>query len=65
MFTQRRRSRLEREALATRLAALSRDDVPANVIDLLVAGKKIQASRRYRELTGTSLQEAKALIDTL
>jgi hypothetical protein len=39
MFTQRRRSRLEREALATRLAALSRDEVPANVIDLLIAGK--------------------------
>ena len=65
MLTESRRSRRERDALATRLAALSRDDVPANVIDLLIAGKKIQAIKCYRELAGTSLQEAKTLIDSL
>jgi hypothetical protein len=31
-------------ALATRLATLSRDYVPANAIDLLLAGKKIKPS---------------------
>ena len=30
-----------------------------------VHGKKIQAIKRYRELTGTSLREAKAVIDSL
>ena len=65
MSTESRRSRREREALATRLATLPRDDVPASVIDLLLAGKKIQAIRSYRELAGTSLREAKARIDSL
>lgn len=65
LSTESRRSRHEREALATRLATLPRDDVPADVIDLVLAGKKIQAIKRYRKLTGTSLVEAKALIDGL
>jgi ribosomal protein L7/L12 len=65
MSTESRRSRREREALAARLATLSRDDVPANVIDLLLAGKKIQAIRSYRELAGTSQREAKTRIDSL
>jgi hypothetical protein len=65
MSTESRRSRREREALAARLATLSRDDVPANVIDLLLAGKKIQAIRFYRELAGTSQREAKTRIDSL
>lgn len=65
LSTESRRSRLEREALATRLATMPRDDVPADVIDLVLAGRKIQAIKRYRKLTGTSLVEAKALIDGL
>lgn len=65
LAAESRRSRREREALATRLATLPRDDIPAHVIDLLLAGKKIQAVKCYRELTGTSLQEATALIDSL
>jgi ribosomal protein L7/L12 len=51
--------------LAARLAALPRDDIPADVIGLVAAGKKIQAIKRYRELTGTDLREAKAVIDGL
>jgi ribosomal protein L7/L12 len=63
--TETRRSRLEREALATRLATLSRDDIPAHVIDLLLAGRKIEAINCYREQAGTSLRDAKDLIDSL
>ena len=48
-----------------RLGTLSRDDIPADVIGLVAAGKKIHAIKRYRELTGTDLREAKAVIDGL
>ena len=57
--------RRERAALAARLATLPRDDIPADVIRLVLAGKKIYAVKRYRELTGADLREAKAVIDTL
>ncbi len=63
--TEGRRSRREREALAARLAILPRADIPADVIDLVLAGQKIQAIKRYRQLTGTGLAEAKGLIDGL
>jgi hypothetical protein len=65
LSTESRRSRHERETLADRLATMPRDDVPADVIDLVLAGRKIQAIKRYQKLTGTSLVEAKALIDGL
>jgi ribosomal protein L7/L12 len=64
-ITGRRRQRREREALAARLAAVSSDDIPADVIGLVAASKKLHAIKRYRELTGTSLQEAKVIIDSL
>jgi ribosomal protein L7/L12 len=64
-ITGRRRERKEREALADRRAAAARDDIPADVIDLVAAGKKIHAIKRYRELTGVRRQEAKAIIDSL
>jgi ribosomal protein L7/L12 len=60
-----RQRREERTALTARVAALSRDDVPADVIELVAAGKKIHAVKRYRDLTGTDLREAKAVIDSL
>jgi ribosomal protein L7/L12 len=65
LVTQARRQRRDRAALAARLATLSRDDIPADVIGLVAAGKKIQAIKRYRELTGAGLQEAKAVIDSI
>lgn len=65
MTIDSRRGRRDREALATRLATRPRDDIPAQVIELLLAGKKIQAIKSYQELTSTSLKEAKALIDSL
>jgi ribosomal protein L7/L12 len=65
LSTESRRSRHKREALAIRLATMPRDDVPADVVDLVLAGKKIQAIKRYRKVTGTSLVDAKALIDGL
>jgi hypothetical protein len=63
--TGRQRQHSERVALAARLATLSRDDIPADVIGLVAAGQKIHAIKRYRELTGASLREAKAVIDGL
>jgi hypothetical protein len=65
LATESRRSRREREALAIRLAALPPGDVPADVVSLVASGKKIQAISRYRQLTGTSLSEARAVIDGL
>jgi ribosomal protein L7/L12 len=65
MASESASSRREREARATRLARFSRDDIPAHVTDLLLAGKKMQAIRYYREQTGTTLKEAKDLIDSL
>ena len=38
---------------------------PADVIGLVAADQKIHAIRRYRELTGAGLREAKAVIDSL
>ncbi|HUC26325.1 MAG TPA: hypothetical protein VMA73_26785 [Streptosporangiaceae bacterium] len=63
--TESRRSRREREALAARLASTPRDDIPADVTDLVAAGKKVQAIKRYRALTGAGLRDAKNVIDGL
>jgi hypothetical protein len=62
--TGRQRRRGERAALAARPVALWSDDLPADVIELIAAGKKIRAIKRYRELTGAGLREAKAVIDS-
>jgi len=64
LVTGHRRQRQERAALAAR-ATESRDGIPADVIGLVVAGQKIRAIRRYRELTGVELKEAKGIIDGL
>jgi ribosomal protein L7/L12 len=63
--TGRLRQSRERQALTARLAAVPREDIPADVIGLIRSGKKIHAIKRYRELTGAGLQEAKAVIDSL
>lgn len=63
-FKESRRSRRSREALADRLAA-ERDDIPADVISLVAAGKRIQAIKRYRDVAGVDLKEAKTVIDSL
>ena len=65
LVTEHRRQRRERAALAAQRAAASRDGIPADVIGLAVAGKKIRAIIRYRELTGVGLKEAKVTIDSL
>jgi hypothetical protein len=62
---QRQRRHRERAARTARLAALSRDDIPADIIGLVAADKKIQAIKRYRELTHAGLREAKDVIDSL
>jgi hypothetical protein len=63
--TARRRQHRDRAALSARLATVSRDDIPADVIGMVAGGKKIHAIKRYRELTGVSLREANATIDSL
>jgi ribosomal protein L7/L12 len=62
--TGRQQRRRERATLAARPVALSSDDLPADVIELIAADKKIRAIKRYRELTGAGLREAKAVIDS-
>ncbi|HEX4287921.1 MAG TPA: hypothetical protein VH021_03340 [Trebonia sp.] len=64
-FTGSRRSRRSREALADRRAAMPRDDIPADVISLVAAGKRIQAIKRYRDVAGVDLKEAETVIDGL
>ena len=64
-ITGRRRRRRERQALAARRAAVSRDGIPGDVIALVAGGKKIRAIRWYRELTRVGLKEAKGVIDSL
>jgi ribosomal protein L7/L12 len=44
---------------------VSRHDIPADVIGLVAAGKKLHAIKRYRELTGASLEESKIIIDSI
>lgn len=59
------RRRVDGEDLAARCAAVSRDDIPAEVIVLAELGKKIEAISRYRKLTGVSLRQARAVIGSL
>ena len=37
--------------------------IPQEVVDLAQSGNKIQAIKRYRELTGVGLAEAKDVVD--
>lgn len=64
LVTGYRRQRRERAALAAR-ATESRDGIPADVIGLVAAGQKIRAIKRYRDLTGVELKEAKVIIHRL
>ena len=60
------------ESLEAQVAVLSekagvayepyRPTVPADVAELARAGKSLDAIKRYRELTGASMEEAKAVI---
>ena len=40
-------------------------DTDAMVLDLISSGKKIEAVKRYRELTGVGLKEAKDAVDRI
>jgi ribosomal protein L7/L12 len=39
--------------------------IPAEVVELVSSGKALHAIKLYRDLTGASLAEAKAVIDRL
>lgn len=40
------------------------DDLPANVLDAVKAGRRLEAIRLLREATGMGLANAKVLVDT-
>ena len=44
---------------------VAQDAVPAAVVDLAHAGKRLEAIKLYRELTNADLQEAMQVIDQL
>jgi hypothetical protein len=62
LIRMRRRHNSE---FSTRLSDQLDDGVPPEIVELLADGKKFRAVKRYRELTGTSLPEAKSAIDGL
>jgi len=64
-FCWSRRRKLAPPTPAALLATMARDDVPADVIALVAVGKKIEAIKLYRRITGAGLREAKDLIDSL
>ena len=45
--------------------ALAQSSVPVDVQQLVAAGDKLAAIKRYRELTGADLSAAKKIIDSL
>ncbi len=53
------------QALEIRLPASSSAAVDDDVQILIRTGRKIEAIKRYRELTGVGLAEAKAYVETL
>jgi ribosomal protein L7/L12 len=46
-------------------ARLAGGAIPPDVVALARANKKIEAIKRYRELTGVDLKEAKAVVDSI
>lgn len=49
----------------TALADVAPGGIPQEIVDLVHAGKKLEALKAYRALNGASLDEAKAAIDRL
>jgi len=41
------------------------DEIPSEVYDLLLQGKKLDAIKAYREATGASLKDSKELVESL
>ena len=62
-----RLARLERkqDALLKKLEVDPDADVDAEVLALARSGEKIKAIKRYRDLTGTGLKEAKEFVERL
>lgn len=59
-------ARIERklDALIAHLGIETPDDGLAEVRKLIAAGRKIEAIKRYREITGAGLAEAKSAVDS-
>jgi ribosomal protein L7/L12 len=66
-LTRRIRRLEEQVALLSQQAGVPWDEpgsgVPPEIVDLVRRNKKIEAIKRYRELTGVGLAEAKDVID--
>jgi hypothetical protein len=60
-------SRLERKVdlILSHLGLDPYQGVNENIVELMKAGKKIQAIKLYRELTGAGLKEAKDYVESL
>lgn len=54
----------ERRAEIARFAALDPDD-QSEIRSLMASGRKIDAIKRYRELTGSGLKASKEMVETL
>jgi ribosomal protein L7/L12 len=65
--TDRRVARVERKVdlILNHLGIQEHDEWLAEVVTLARSGQKIQAIKRYRELTGEGLKEAKEAVDRL
>jgi ribosomal protein L7/L12 len=60
-----RSPRLDAGAPAVRAEPMLTGDLQADALTLLAAGRKIEAVKRVRELTGLGLKEAKDYVDAL
>jgi ribosomal protein L7/L12 len=62
-----RLARLERkvDAILKHLGVEANADVTPEVLELVKAGKKIEAIKRYRDETGVGLKEAKEYVESL
>ena len=47
------------------MASEARAEIPTDVMQAVVAGRKIEAIKRLREQTGMGLMEAKEVVDSL
>ncbi|WP_326688910.1 MULTISPECIES: ribosomal protein L7/L12 [unclassified Streptomyces] len=65
--TDRRLARVERKVdlILEHLGVQEHDPWLAEVAELARSGQKIQAIKRYRELTGEGLKEAKNVVDRM
>jgi hypothetical protein len=60
-----RRIEKKLDAVVKHLGLDVESEVDPKIVDLITAGKKIEAIKLYREQTGASLSDAKAYVESL